>query len=186
MFLRFFVQDWQCPQAPSKEETFLACRTCEKKLTELENNSSGQLLRHVRNCKEALDDIFKLPWVLTHDDLSSMNLLFNTATGNLVGVVDWADATLWPFGKGFWGVESVLGSWGPQGYTWHDDDSLTYRKLFSTSLQERLGLSADQLSTIEKARKLGLLLRYGFQWQDGGFVLEDDTSVLEMFLDRKS
>ncbi|CAD0090234.1 unnamed protein product [Aureobasidium mustum] len=114
-----------------------------------------------------------------------MNLLFNRATGNLVGVVDWVDASIRPFGKGLWGVESVLGSWGPKGYTWHDDDSLTYRKLFSMALQEQLSLPADQLSTIEKARKLGLLLRYGYEWQDGGFVLKGDTTDLEMFLDRK-
>ncbi|KAK6001304.1 hypothetical protein QM012_002635 [Aureobasidium pullulans] len=183
---KFYVEAWQSRQTPSLEETLAVRQTCETKLAELEekHSSSSPFLNHIRTCKEALDDILKLPWVLTHDDLSSMNLLFNRTTGNLVGVVDWADAEIWPFGKGLWGVESVLGFCGSEGYTWLDDDCLTYRKLFAASLQEQLCLPADILAIIEKARKLGLLLRYGYEWQDGGFVLVDDTAVLEMFLDR--
>lgn len=49
---------------------------------------------HVSQSRAALDDIVKLPWVMTHDDLSSMNLLVDASTGHLQGVVDWADAAI--------------------------------------------------------------------------------------------
>lgn len=54
------------------------------------------------------------------------------------------------------------------------------------TLQTALHLPAVDLVTIEKARKLGLLLRYGFVWQEGRHVLTDDTIMLELFLGSES
>jgi hypothetical protein len=54
------------------------------------------------------------------------------------------------------------------------------------SLQTALHLPACDFVTIEKARKLGLFLRYGFVWQEGGHVLTDDTTMLELFLGSES
>lgn len=68
------------------------------------------------------------------------------------------------------------------GWTWLDDESCSCRKLFSTTLSIALHLPADQLVTVEKARKLGLLLRYGFIWRDDRFVLAKDTTLLETLL----
>jgi hypothetical protein len=159
---------------------------CETKLKELAKTPSATLQVHVSQSRAALDDIFELPWVLAHDDLSSMNLLLDATTGHLQGVIDWADAAIWPFGTSLWGVESILGYEEPDGWTWLDDGAQPLRALFSATLQKELGsLSADKLGLIEKARNLGLLLRYGFVWRDGYIVPTEDTTLVETFLKRK-
>lgn len=159
---------------------------CETKLGALEKKSPVTLQIHVSQSRAALDEIFELPWVLTHDDLSSMNLILDASTGHLQGVVDWADAEIWPFGIALWGVESILGYDGPNGWTWLDDEVESYRALFSATFQqETMAVSADQLVLIEKTRNLGLLLRYGFVWRDGMAVPAEDTSMLEACLKRK-
>lgn len=127
----------------------------------------------------------KLPWVLTHDDLSSMNLLIDAATGHLQGVVDWADAAIWPFGVALWGVESILGYSGLDGWVWLDDEAHSNRASFSAAIREGMDLSADHVILLEKSRILGLLLRYGFAWQDGYLTAAEDPTILEGFLDRK-
>jgi hypothetical protein len=101
-------------------------------------------------------------------------------------MVDWADAGIWPFGIALWGLESVLGYSGPDGWTWLDDESCSCRQAFSMNLRTALNLPAGDFVTIEKARKLGLLLRYGFVWRDGRSVPTDDTTMLELFLDSES
>jgi hypothetical protein len=156
------------------------------KLKELAQTTSPSLLTHVRHASQALDEIFQLPWVLSHEDLSSMNLLLDRTTGHLRGVIDWADAAVWPFGIALWGLESVLGYGGPDGWIWLDDESRSCRTVFSRSLQTALHLPAGDFLTIEKARKLGLLLRYGFVWQEGRHVLTDNTAMLELFLGSES
>jgi hypothetical protein len=88
-------------------------------------------MANVGHAMQALDDILRLPWVLTHDDLSSMNLLLDTATGSLQGVVDWTDAAIWPFGIALWGLERLLGYGGPNGWTWLDDEPSSHREVFS-------------------------------------------------------
>jgi hypothetical protein len=179
---RFYIQAWKTPQNPSKERVLCVRQECKTKLKELANTSSASLLTHVKQADEALDEILQLPWVLTHEDLSSMNLLLDPTTGNLRGVVDWADAAIWPFGIALWGLESVLGYGGPDGWTWLDDEPRSHRRMFARTLQRALHLPAGDLVTIERARKLGLLLRYGFMWRDGRPVLTDDTTTLELFL----
>jgi hypothetical protein len=180
--LRFYIQSWKAPQIPDRERVLSARLECETKLKELAQTTSASLLTHVRHASQALDEIFQLPWVLTHEDLSSMNLLLDPDTGNLRGVVDWADAAIWPFGIALWGLESILGYDSLDGWTWLDDKFCSCRKVFSMSLQTALHLPSSDFVTTEKARKLGLLLRYGFIWEDGHPVLTGDTTMLELFL----
>ena len=39
---------------------------------------------------------------------------------------------------------------------------------------------------IEEVRTLGILLRYGFSWEDGAQKLTQDTTLLELFLQSES
>lgn len=91
-----------------------------------------------------------------------MNLLLDPVTRNLRGVVDWADAAIWPFGGPLWGLKSVLGYGGPEGWKWLDDEPRSCRRNFYMILETALHRPVSDLDTIEKVRKLGLLLRYGF------------------------
>ena len=51
-----------------------------------------------------------------YSDLSNMNILVDPDSGHLTGVVDLADASIKPFGIALWGLESILGCSGPQGW----------------------------------------------------------------------
>ena len=63
-----------------------------------------------------------VPWVLTHQDLSGMNILVDPDSGHITGVVEWVDATIEPFGMALWGLESVLGCSGPNGWSYFGSD----------------------------------------------------------------
>jgi len=39
-----------------------------------------------------------MPWVLIHQDFSGINIFVNPDSGYITGVVNWADATIEPFG----------------------------------------------------------------------------------------
>ena len=131
-----------------------------------------------------LDGIMRsLPWVLTHDDLSDMNILVKSDTGHLTGVVDWADADVQPFGVALWGLESVLGRSGPQGWFWLSNDLPHHRQLFYHTFWDEVGgLSDKQCQSIERARILGILFRYGFTWENGVIVPTNDSKLLDTFL----
>lgn len=47
-----------------------------------------------------------------------MNILVDPNIGHITCVVDWADATIEPFGMALWGLESVLGCSGPNGWSY--------------------------------------------------------------------
>lgn len=59
------------------------------------------------------------PQVLNHADLLEMNIHVNPSTGAITGMVDWCDATVGPFGLSFWGLESLLGTLGSDGWHFH-------------------------------------------------------------------
>ncbi len=132
-----------------------------------------------------------LPWVLTHSDLSEMNILVDPDSGHLTGVVDWAEATIEPFGLALWGLESVLGCSGPAGYSYYGNNTLHLRTLFRETLLAEIGyaLAEETLKAIDDARTLGHLLRYGFIWEiDRRKPIQDpaDTTLLDLFLQSKS
>lgn len=132
----------------------------------------------------SLDNTMRsLPWVLTHDDLSDMNLLVESKTGRLTGVVDWADVIILPFGVALWGLESVLGRSGSGGWSWPTKKLPHHRQLFHHTFSKEIGgLSAKQCESVGGVRVLGILLRYGFNWKNGAIVPTNDTGLLSIFL----
>jgi len=143
-----------------------------------------------------------VPWVLTHQDLSGMNILVDPDTGHITGVVDWADATIEPFGMALWGLESVLGCSGPNGWSYFGSDpSYSYfgsdpsyshfgcnpsrsRALFwKTLLTEIKCIISDKCRyAVNEVRTLVVLHRYGFHWENGTWNPVKDTAYLDVFL----
>lgn len=149
----------------------------------------SRFARVIENTHQILKEILNhVPWVLTHSDLSDMNILVDPDSGHLTGIVDWADADIQPFGVALWGLESVLGSSGPDGWSYFGEDVLHFRKLFREIFLKEIGvlLSIETRRAIEEARILGVLLRYGFCWDDSTLKPTSDTSLLDVFLDFKS
>ena len=127
----------------------------------------------------------QVPWVLTHKDLSNLNILVDEYSGNITGIVDWTDATVEPFGMALWGVDSVINCGGGSDNYFEDDSSHTRSLFRETFLKEiKTPLSNRTLRAMEHLRSLGVLLRYGFKWEDGAEKPVDDTFMLEMVLEK--
>jgi hypothetical protein len=147
--------------------------------------------------EEVLGDlatIERLPWVLTHGDVSPDNLMVEGRSrtgqhggtgwrpGSLRGLLDWAESEYLPFGVGFYGVEELLGQ--SVGH-WHPGEqpdgearsrfayyptAENLRRSFWDELQWAIpALISDRgfRAAVEQARLLGILLWHGFAFDDG-------------------
>lgn len=99
-----------------------------------------------------------------------MNVLTNPETGNITGIVDWAEARILPFGFALYGLENFLGWMDSNGWHYYD----RYRELESffwqTFREEAMNVSEADLHFIRAARMAGLFYRYGFVFDSKGVV----------------
>lgn len=101
--------------------------------------------------------------VLLHRDLGSCNIIVNEATCHLVGVIDWAEAEVCPFGLNLHSLQSLAGKLHLRnGWTRLGDYDALQDIFWERFEQGAGGLSSDQLQAIKLARVLGLLLSRGF------------------------
>lgn len=98
----------------------------------------------LRDVLERLGEIIDLPKVLTHNDLSCSNILVNPAIGNIAGVVDWAHATVHPFGLALWGLHDVTGSHNDTGHHYKDEADVLVA-WFRNSFVTYMGYRSDML-----------------------------------------
>ena len=156
------------------------------KLEILHRTMSARYTPVVERLQKDMDQaISQMPWVLTHQDLASMNMLVDTDTGRLTGIADWVDADIEPFGMALWGLEDILGSSGPDGWSWVGDTAplrSVFREAFFAEIGERL--SDEKCIAIDQVRDLGLLLRWGFMWSeaDGARMPVEESHYLDAFL----
>lgn len=109
----------------------------------------------------------ELPIVLTHGDLNEMNILADPASGEVTGVVDWAEASFQPFGFALYALDNCLGSMGPEGWKFFDNADYLRGEFWSTFGELAGGLSEETLETVRLARVAGLLVRYGTPYNSG-------------------
>ena len=111
---RFFASAWKTPQIPRKEKAL----DHKAKLMQLSSILPSRFARVIDRIYRNLDELVdQVPWVLTHSDISNMNILVDPDSCHVTGIVDWADASIEPFGVALWGLESVLGCGGPHGWS---------------------------------------------------------------------
>ncbi|KAI0528476.1 hypothetical protein GGR58DRAFT_519028 [Xylaria digitata] len=117
----------------------------------------------IQICIDSIDDIMSLPMVLVHQDFGSCNIIVEEETCHLVGVIDWAEAEVHPFGLNLYSIQSLMGKLHLRnGWTLFRDCN-TLQGVFWERLEREVGgLSASQLQAIKLARILGLLLWRGF------------------------
>ncbi|MCJ1377791.1 hypothetical protein MMC17_000887 [Xylographa soralifera] len=189
-FAKFYAASWKNPQSPAKEKIHLYTT----KFDQLSASLPPRFTEILENTQKNMGLIIDLvPWVLTHQDLSGMNILVDPDTGHITGVVDWADATIEPFGMALWGLESVLGCSGPKGWLYFGSDpsyshfgcnSSRSRALFWKTLLREIEctISDECRHAINEVRILGILLRYGFRWEYEMLSPVKDTTYLDVFL----
>jgi hypothetical protein len=141
-------------------------------------------LRFTREIDELLDNLSSmldsLPAVLTHGDLNEMNFLVDESSGHLTGVIDWAEAKILPFGMNLWGFENILGYMDLNGWHYFDQHA-SLRTLFWETFNSTVVANEATVrlqSVIDCARRMGILLRYGFRWDENmqRKVVEDGSS----------
>ncbi|KAJ5100879.1 hypothetical protein N7456_006931 [Penicillium angulare] len=116
------------------------------------------------------------PQVLNHADLWDMNIHVNPNTGAITGIVDWRDATIGPFGLSFWGLETLLGTLGSDGWYFHARH-LDLRRIFWTTLYDTAGITTEsQKAAIDVGRIVGIFQAYGFK--KGAPVDAEDLGLL--------
>jgi hypothetical protein len=119
--------------------------------------------------RRSLGDIEQLPWTLTHGDFISSNVLVRPDTGEIMGLLDWAEAEWLPFGVGLYGLEELLGE-EVDGRFRYLSDSGELRAIFWEELLSsvpELGRSPRTLEAVKQAHILGILLWHGIAFDDG-------------------
>ncbi|KAK9847709.1 hypothetical protein MYU51_018331 [Penicillium brevicompactum] len=101
-----------------------------------------------------------LPFVLCHGDLCEMNMLIDPTTGEITGIVDWAEARILPFGFSLWGFENVLGYMDSKGWHYYDNRGELESLFWKIFREEAKILAGDDLNLFQLARAAGLFCRY--------------------------
>ncbi|KAK3941804.1 hypothetical protein QBC46DRAFT_457973 [Diplogelasinospora grovesii] len=109
----------------------------------------------IQETLDALPDILRLPMALVHKDLGMCNIMVDLETCYLVGVVDWAEAEIAPFGTNFHSLHQIVG---------HLHFKSGWDDLFWDTLQMETGyqITDETVQTIKAARVLGCFQSHGF------------------------
>lgn len=154
--------------SPEKEELFNQYNSQLRELRDGLPNSFSATLDSLIN---RLPDLFTDDWPLmpNHADLLENNIHVDPMTGRLVGICDWRDMTISPFGMSLGGLETMLGiNWRRQGWCYHSNQQ-ELRELFWQTFTDAMGAaSPEQAQRITNARIIGLFLAHGFEVDGSG------------------
>lgn len=101
--------------------------------------------------------------VLLHRDFGTCNIIVDETSCHLVGVVDWAEAEICPFGLNLHSLEALTGKLRLRdGWSRYEDYATLQDVFWSTFAQQVGGVDEDTVQTIKLARITGLLLSAGF------------------------
>lgn len=190
-YATFFANSWvnRLSKPPHSSEHSLA--DLQDKLSVLSRQLPSRFTGVTSKICEELPTIFAptYPLVLTHSDLCEMNIIVDPKAGGITGVVDWAEAKVLPFGMSLWGLQGMLGIMNSKGWNYHENSD-RLESLFWDTFNGIAGMvSNDDKRAMKTAERAGLVLRYGYTWEDGIFerpVTEQDSSIryLDAFLHR--
>ncbi|KAI0861425.1 hypothetical protein F4860DRAFT_170575 [Xylaria cubensis] len=122
------------------------------------------------------------PLVPNHTDLLENNIHVDPNTGTIVGICDWRDAEVSPFGMSLGGLETMLGirTMNEHGWTYFTNHR-ELRGQFWTTFYHCLGeTSKAQQQCIEVARLTGLFLENGFVRDEHGNMTPATEESLDL------
>lgn len=89
--------------------------------------------------------------------------MVDSVSCSLVGVIDWAEAEIGPFGLNLHSVQPLMGHFHLRdGWSRFDDYDALEHTFWHTFCEEVGGLGDEEIRTIKSARVVGLLLSHGF------------------------
>jgi hypothetical protein len=130
------------------------------------------------------------PTVLNHGDLIPSNILLSPISFEITGVVDWVEAENLPFGTCLYGLEHLLGYLddsharsGKPKWVYYDQES-ELRSIFWKEMFSLHGTMEISMADLRSTRDLGVLLWYGYAWDEGAINrvinMENDVEELEI------
>lgn len=111
----------------------------------------------------SLPAVFSLPMVLVHKHFGVNNVMVDADDNHhLVGVIDWAEAEIGPFGTNLHPLQQFMSKYGLRvGWVRHANYE-TLDRIFWNALSTSAGLDPESIQTIKEARIVGLLRSHGF------------------------
>lgn len=208
-FARFITIGWMSAR-PASDPTVSSLRgrvggSIRWRLHEMRAHLPQRFQPTVRDILERLDDIERLPWVLTHGDVVPANMMVRRPRGAssgevaLSGFLDWAEAEYLPFGVGIYGLEALLGEPARDGHFSYYPEAGELRGYFWKRLETevpelRLQSGSESFrKNVEAAHALGVLLWHGIAFDNGRldrvvdeWKVEDaeEVRILDLFIAR--
>lgn len=166
---RFFAQSWLSGRPTDPAQVTTAIDRCETTFAYLTDSLPPRFASHAAKVQSLLPLLRSgdYPVVLTHGDLNEMNILVEPESGEITGVVDWAEASFQPFGFALYALDNALGGMGPDGWKYYDNTEYLRGEFWGTFCGLAGGLSEGVLERIRLARVAGLLIRYGTPYESG-------------------
>lgn len=161
---RFFALSWKSPQILEQALLDKVQQEYERDLRLLLHALPPRFQYATQRCLQALPSIMALPTVLAHKDFGDFNILVDPDTCHLLGVIDWAEAEMEPFGVNFYSVEKLMTKFHLRnGASRYPDYAKLYETFWQTLETETSpDLGDANIDTIKSAMILGFLLEHGF------------------------
>ena len=101
--------------------------------------------------------------VLLHKEFGTCNVMVDSDSGDLVGVIDWAEAEIGPFGLNLHSLQPLISKFHlKNGWIRYEDYDNLQECFWKILCDEVGGLSKETIRAIKSARVVGLLLSSGF------------------------
>ena len=134
----------------------------EKDLRQLLDALPSRFRPIIQQSIDSLPAVFSLPMVLIHKDFGVNNIMVD-ADNHLVGVIDWAEAEIGPFGTNFHSLQQFMSKYRLRVGWIRYANYETLDRIFWDSLSKSAGgLDPETIKTIKAARIIGLLRSHGF------------------------
>ncbi|KAJ8689859.1 hypothetical protein PTI98_012719 [Pleurotus ostreatus] len=185
-YARFFASAWHNTPAnmPSPDRVVLL-DNYSSQLVQLAAGLPSRFRQTLDSLIARLPGLFDKDWpmVPNHTDLLENNLHVDPGTGRLVGVCDWKDAQISPFGMSLGGLETMLGmDRVRKGWCYHANHE-ALRSVFWEAFNQAMGETRVD-DRVEVARLVGIFLAHGWEYNEADEkVVVGEGSYGFMYLD---
>ncbi|KAJ2891206.1 hypothetical protein MKZ38_000733 [Zalerion maritima] len=160
---RFLALAWKTPQDIDQASLDGLCHRYEKELRLLLTSLPDRFHPIIQKSLDPMLVISSLPVVLLHKDFGTCNIMVDSGSCHLVGVIDWAEAEIGPFGLNMHSLQPLMSQFHlKNGWVRYDDYDILGETFWHNFSEEVGGLGEEEIRTIKSARVVGLLLSSGF------------------------
>jgi hypothetical protein len=164
----FFASAWHAtpPDTPFPSRTRLLGQYSTQ-LAQLAEGLPARFRPTLDSLMKKLPGLFAVDWpmVPNHTDLLENNIHVDTNSGALMGICDWRDAEVSPFGMSISGLDTMLGISTLTGFRYHSIHE-DLRASFWAAFGRVVG--HVDYERIDTARLIGIFMTNGWEYNDCG------------------